>query len=433
MLFSTESVTQALESLPKRSVTTYVLEALDFIVPGEWENITTLEGLVADELGPGVSSGAVGAAVRRKFAETRRYQNALWLYNAVDTADRLLAAAALANKVGSRFKMLGFLQRFSPKSDVAQSIDLGIKVAVEAICYGLLNGLPRDSAAEFGRALQNYGKDSLMRLVALVALDGVLPLGPDFVRKASQQLGALDTDLLTQHPIYQKVSDLIPGDSAGEHLAFITNSFDSAGDWMNSVVNRNNLTGEGLVKRLRKVIELSDESLDYVSIALDATTSYFAHTGVQTVARQLIQVAAPEAEDEWQGERAMGRSSGRGEKQGVAALRPESGAGEKGGKGQAAGGKGEKPRGGKSKSAEWQPPGWARGGEWRSLKQKQKQEMAAFRREQQRQQEELRRQHEAEREAAERLRLESQAGEGGERPAPAGGKGMGKGKLRTAG
>lgn len=427
MLFSTESVTQALESLPERSVTTYVLQALDFIVPGEWQNINTFEAMVADELGTGVSSGSIGAAVRRKFAETRRYQNALWLYNAVDTSDRLLAAAALANKVGERFNTLKFLKRLSPKSDVAQSIDLGIKVAVEAVCFGLLNGLPRDSVAEFGQAVNQYSKDSLMRLVALVALDGVLPLGPDFVRRASQELGRLDTSLLQKHPIYEKVSDLLPGNNSKDHLAFIGNSFNAAEGWMSNLVNRHNLTSEGLLQKLRNVIELSDESLDYVSIALDATTSYFAHTGVQTVARQLIQIAAPEASEVWQGERAMG-SGGRKEaavpKGSAGVSSPKGGLGQKGEKAAEAGGKGEKTRGGKS--AGWQPPGWSRNAQWTTLRQKQKQEMEAFRREQQQQQETIRNQHEAERQEADRLRQENQA----EAARPAG-LGKKKGKPRN--
>ena len=41
-----KSIPEYVNSLRKRSVTVYVLRSLDFLVPGEWENITDFEEMV---------------------------------------------------------------------------------------------------------------------------------------------------------------------------------------------------------------------------------------------------------------------------------------------------------------------------------------------------------------------------------------------------
>ena len=46
-----ESLHTVLEGLPQSSLTTHVLGALDWIVPGEWQNITLFEGMIKDVTG----------------------------------------------------------------------------------------------------------------------------------------------------------------------------------------------------------------------------------------------------------------------------------------------------------------------------------------------------------------------------------------------
>lgn len=39
----TDSIASALAELPSRDVTVQLLEILDFVVPGQWENVTSME------------------------------------------------------------------------------------------------------------------------------------------------------------------------------------------------------------------------------------------------------------------------------------------------------------------------------------------------------------------------------------------------------
>jgi hypothetical protein len=91
--------------------------------------------------------------------------------------------------------------------------------------------------------------------------------------------------------VFGAISNVIPGaDKAG----FIGNAFHSMKDWMNTFVTSRGLTQEGIVSNLRNYIEISDDKLDYVAAFIDTTTNYFDYTGVQTVARRLVERAVAE-------------------------------------------------------------------------------------------------------------------------------------------
>ena len=64
----------------------------------------------------------------------RGYQRALWLYETVDSASRLLGTAALANRIGQD-TFLGFLKNLSPKPEKAQTIDLVVKLVAEVVAF----------------------------------------------------------------------------------------------------------------------------------------------------------------------------------------------------------------------------------------------------------------------------------------------------------
>jgi hypothetical protein len=90
-------------------MTVKVLKALDFIVPGKWENLVGFDNTI---------SAVTGETTPEKIAKIRDraidlyndkkqgYQTAIWLYQTVDGTDKAVAAAALADKIGDTFRFI---------------------------------------------------------------------------------------------------------------------------------------------------------------------------------------------------------------------------------------------------------------------------------------------------------------------------------------
>lgn len=295
-----KSIKKEISSLSSKSVTTYALHALDFVVPGEWENIVDFEDMVRKVTGETdqvqVQKIADRAAKIYKDPDTG-YQQALWIYQTVDKADVALGAAALADKVGERISFLSFLNRLTPKADTTQTIDLGVKLVAELVAFCQINGVPtdRESIGQFTSALvDSYRGEALMRMVALVCLDGLVPLGPDFTQKVGSTLGSLSPSQLESNPMYKRIGEWIPGDGSSGQLGFINRSFESVQEWINNLLTSRDLTPEKVVSSLKQYISFTDDKLDYLAAFLDMTTDYYSHTGTQTVAHNLIERARNE-------------------------------------------------------------------------------------------------------------------------------------------
>lgn len=292
-----QPIFEAVDNLPTQNMTTRVLKALDFVAPGEWQNIVGFERLIREVTGETDEAiiQAVGDRAVWLFNDKNTgYQRALWLYQTVDNADKALGAAALANKVGEKIPLLGFLNKVTPKADRAQSIDLLLKLVVEVVAFCQINGIPGDSLGDFLKALREYGGESLMRMAALVCLDALIPLGPDFIQKAGETLNQLKPQELGEHPLFGKVQKLIPGGSNAGKLDFIGQSFDGVQTWMSGFVESRNLSRDRVSDALSSFIDMTDDRLDYLAAFLDVTTNYYEHTGTQTLARRLIERAAAE-------------------------------------------------------------------------------------------------------------------------------------------
>ena len=96
----------------------------------------------------GETDGAMVQAIGERAValfnyKTQGYQRALWLYETVDSASRLLGTAALANRIGQD-TFLGFLKNLSPKPEKAQTIDLVVKLVAEVVAFCHINGIPGD-------------------------------------------------------------------------------------------------------------------------------------------------------------------------------------------------------------------------------------------------------------------------------------------------
>lgn len=294
-----DSIITLVDNLPTGGITVTALRAIDFALPGEWKNLVGFANTVREVTGtdnPEKIQAISEKALWLYNDQSLGYQTATWLYQAVDSADAALGAAAMASKIGEKISFLSFLNKVTPKADTTQSLDLCLKVVAEVIAFSKLQGLPtKDSIGEFTSALaQEYSGPSLMRMVALVCFDGVLPLGPDFLQNIGSTISGLSSSSLQQNPVFQKINDLIPGDSAQGKLNFIGSSFDAVTGWMSNLVSSRGLNPDVILSHLKGAVEIADDKLDYIAAFLDMTTNYYQHTGTQTVARRLIQQAAKE-------------------------------------------------------------------------------------------------------------------------------------------
>lgn len=179
------------DDLPTNNITISMLRSLDFVAPGQWQNVVGFENTIRTVTGETDESLIQQIGERAIYLYNDRsqgYQRAMWLYQTVDSTDAALGAAALANKVGDKIGFLGFLNRITPKADKAQTIDLSLKLVTELVAFCQINGIPGDSIGDFVASLADYSGESLMRMVALVCVDGLIPLGPDFILKALSSL-----------------------------------------------------------------------------------------------------------------------------------------------------------------------------------------------------------------------------------------------------
>lgn len=288
-----KSIIQLVDELPTDNITIKVLKALDYVAPSQWYNVVGFDNTISTitgETDPQVIQKIRDRAVSLYHDPQNGYQTAIKLYQTIDKADTAMATAALANKVGEKIGFLSFLSNITPKADVTQSIDLVLKIAVEIIAFSKLNGIPSPNPQAFANSLgENYKDASLMRMVALVCLDGMLPLGPNFLSKIHGIItGADASSMVAQNPVFLAVNNFLPGNNPSEKFGFITQAFNSVQGWMNNLVAKTGLTPQSISSHLGNFIQIADDNLDFVAAFLDQTTNYYEHTGIQTVARTLI-------------------------------------------------------------------------------------------------------------------------------------------------
>jgi hypothetical protein len=288
-------VYQAIDELPQTSMTTRILHALDWVAPGHWTNTVGFENFIRQVTGE-TDRAFIQRVGERAIAlyndKSQGYQGALWLYQSVDTLQGVAGWLALANKVGETFSFASVLNRLTPKSEYTQGVDFCVKLVVELVAFCKLNGLPGDSTGEFVKSLTAYRDESLMRMAALVCLDGLLPLGPDFLDKA---LSYLDKPAaLAGSERFGQVQSMIPGADAAGKLQFLKEGTGGVRGWVTSFVRDRGLDAAKVVGPIRKFLGSVEGKLDYVAAFLDVTTNYYEHTGTQSVARSLITRAAGE-------------------------------------------------------------------------------------------------------------------------------------------
>jgi hypothetical protein len=288
---------EVVDALPKSNMTVRMLQALDWVVPGEYENIVGFENTiraVTRETDQAMIQQIGERAIALYNDRNQGYQRALWLYQTVDYMQGISGFAALMGKIGESVPFLSFLNRVTPKADTTQAIDFSLKLTAEIAAFCQLNGVPGDSVGDFVKSLADYKHESLMRMAALICVDGLIPLGPDFISKSLGLLDSVGATGLESNSRFQKIKEYIPGANVLEQLAFIQQGVSTAKDWMSGFVTSKNLGVGTVVDNLKGYIDGLEGKLDYLGAFLDMTVNYYEHTGVQTVARSLITRAASE-------------------------------------------------------------------------------------------------------------------------------------------
>lgn len=284
------------DELPDSGLTVMALKSLDVFVPGQWENLVGFDNTIAKVTGetdPAMVKAIGERAVALFNDRSQGYQTALWLYESVDSASGMLGTAAMANRIGQD-TFLGFLKNVTPKPEKAQAIDLAIKLVAEVVAFCQINGIPGDSLGDFLSALGDYSSESLIRMTALVAFDGIVPLGADFSGKVLDSIKGMGASDLERNQTFKGIQKEIPGNNSDSKLAFITKSFESTSDWMNRLVADRGITQSKVLDRLDGFVDGSKSKLDYLGAFLDISVKYYRHTGIQTLSRRLIERAVAE-------------------------------------------------------------------------------------------------------------------------------------------
>ncbi len=287
---------EIVDALPRRSLTVGLLKSLDWVVPGEYVNLVGFEETIRAITGESDNDyiQRVGVRAIELYNDTSQgYQRGLWIYQTADSVQGFAGAASFIEKVSGSFSFLSWLGALTPKAETTQSIDLAVKLVAEILAFLTINGKPGDSLGEFVESITDYRDEARMRLATMICVDGVLPLGPDFLSKAINYVGG-NPGQVKENERFQRISGLIPGDGLKNQIGFLQKSLEALTDFVPKFVSKHGVTQSRVLESVKRISDKYEGSLDYIASVLDMTTDYFEHTGTQTVARQLITRAVSE-------------------------------------------------------------------------------------------------------------------------------------------
>ncbi|APD49122.1 hypothetical protein KQ302_10290 [Synechococcus sp. CS-602] len=291
------TVLERLDRLPRRDLTVLALKGLSTLVPGGWTNITNADQLIQDVIGD--TDPALVARIRARADQLSRaraegYGRALSLYDAVNRSQHAAGGLRVLANLSAGLPLLKRLADVTPPGDTLQAVDLSLKVGSELLAFTQVNGLPGDSFGDFGAALADYAGEARVRMAALICFDALLPLGDQALQKLDSLLGAANRKDLNRLPAYRQMAGLIPGRSDDAHLSFLRRGVDQWLGWAGGFVGELGLTAQGTVQAVESTLGPWQGRMDQFAAFLDAFTDTYAHTGVQAVARRLVERAAAE-------------------------------------------------------------------------------------------------------------------------------------------
>ncbi|MCP9771772.1 hypothetical protein KBY66_03910 [Synechococcus sp. Tobar12-5m-g] len=291
------TVLERLERLPRRDLTVLALKGISTLVPGGWSNPTSADQLIREVIGsndPELIRLVRARADQLSGARAEGYGRALSLYDAVNRSQHATGGLRFLANVTAGLPLLKRISSITPPSDTLQAVDLSLKVGAELLAFTQVNGLPGDSFGDFGAALADYAGEARVRMAALICFDGLLPLGDQALQRLDGLLGAAGSGELRKLPAYGRMAALIPGRGDEAHMGFLRKGVDQWLGWAGGFVGQLGLSGQKAVQALEGSIGPWQGRMDQLAAFLDAFTDTYAHTGVQAVARRLVERAAAE-------------------------------------------------------------------------------------------------------------------------------------------
>lgn len=291
------TVLERLERLPRRDLTVLSLKGISTLVPGGWSNLTSADTLIREVIGsddPELVRQVRARADQLSRARHEGYERAVSLYDAVNRSQHATGGLRVLANVTAGVPLLKRIASVTPPGDTLQAVDLSLKVGAELLAFTQVNGLPGNSFADFGAALADYAGEARVRMAALVCFDGLLPLGDQALSRLDGLLGAAGSGDLRKLPAYGRMAALIPGRSDSDHMNFLRRGVDQWLGWAGGFVSQLGLTGQRAVQALESTLGPWQGRMDQLAAFLDAFTDTYAHTGVQAVARRLVERAAAE-------------------------------------------------------------------------------------------------------------------------------------------
>jgi hypothetical protein len=290
------TVLERLERLPRRNLTVLALKGIGSLAGG-WQNLTSADALISDVMG--TSDPALLAQVRARADELSRarhegYSRALSLYDAVNRSQKATGGLRVLANVAGGLPLVKRMATIVPPSDTLQAVDLSLKVAAEMLAFTQVNGLPGDSFGAFAASLQEYAGEAKVRMAALVCFDALLPLGDQALDRLEGLLAGVSGRDLKQLPAYAGMAGMLPGRGDDAHLAFLREGVNTWLGWAGGFVSGLGLTGQRAVHALEGTLGPWQGSFEGLAAFLDAFTDTYQHTGVQAVARRLVERAAAE-------------------------------------------------------------------------------------------------------------------------------------------
>lgn len=290
------TVLERLERLPRRNLTVLALRGVGGLVGG-WQNNTSADALISDVLGsedPALLSQVRARADTLSRSRHEGYGRALSLYDAVNRSQKASGGLRLLANVGGGLPLLKRMARAVPPSDTLQAVDLSLKVAAEMLAFTQVNGLPGDSFGDFAASLGQYAGEARVRMAALVCFDALLPLGDQALERLEGLLAGVSGRDLHQVPTYAGMAGQLPGRGEEAHLSFLRQGVNTWLGWAGGFVSGLGLTGQRAVHALETTLGPWQGSFEGLAAFLDAFTDTYQHTGVQAVARRLVERAAAE-------------------------------------------------------------------------------------------------------------------------------------------
>ncbi|MCT0207840.1 hypothetical protein [Synechococcus sp. CS-1332] len=291
------SVLERLDRLPRRNLTVLAIKGISTLVPGGWHNITRAEELISDVLGssdPELIRQVRTRADALSQARHEGYGRALSLYDAVNRSQKAAGGLRLLANVGGALPLVKRVADLTPTSETLQAADLSLKVAAEMLAFTQVNGLPGDSFGDFAASLGEYAGEARVRMAALICFDALLPLGDQALQRLDGLLGGVGKRELRQLPAYAGLASMLPGRGDEAHLTFLRRGVDQWLGWAGGFSSQLGLSGQKAVQALESTLGPWQGGFKQMATFLDAFTDTYKHTGVQAVARRLVERAAAE-------------------------------------------------------------------------------------------------------------------------------------------